>query len=82
MRLKLFALAIASGFLAIWPLAAYAQTGTADASAAPLRVAVKVVAPFVMRDGDNWVGFSIDLWRAIAGRRGWTYSLDAFTAYG
>jgi ABC-type amino acid transport substrate-binding protein len=78
LRLKLVGLVIASVFLVIWPHSGYAQTAAptplADASAAPLRVAVKVVAPFVMRDGDNWVGFSIDLWRAIAGRRGWTYS--------
>jgi ABC-type amino acid transport substrate-binding protein len=29
-----------------------------------------------MGDGTNWTGFSIDLWREIAQRRGWTYSLE------
>ncbi len=38
---------------------------------------VKPVPPFVMQDGNNWTGFSIDLWREIAQRRGWTYSLQA-----
>jgi ABC-type amino acid transport substrate-binding protein len=73
--LKLVALVIASLVLVSAHHTAFAQSGTPDASAQPLRVAVKEVAPFVMRDGDNWVGFSIDLWRAIAERRGWTYAL-------
>jgi ABC-type amino acid transport substrate-binding protein len=53
---------------------AVTPTPVATSSAPALRVAVKTVAPFVMHDGDSWVGFSIDLWSAIAQRRGWTYS--------
>jgi ABC-type amino acid transport substrate-binding protein len=59
-------------------LCAEAQALTPTPDARPpdseVRVAVKPVAPFVMQDGDNWVGFSIDLWREIAQRRGWRYA--------
>ena len=44
------------------------------AAGPPLRVAVKPVPPFVMQDGESWTGFSIDLWRAVAQRRAWTYA--------
>ncbi len=60
-------------------LTADAQTlsPTPGASASPtLRVAVKSVPPFVIQDDGNWTGFSIDLWRSIAQRRGWTYTLQ------
>jgi ABC-type amino acid transport substrate-binding protein len=77
--MKLVVLALAS-IIALLTTghAAHAQevvpTPAADGSGPALRVVVKTVPPFVMQDGDNWVGFSIDLWRAIAQRRGWTYS--------
>jgi polar amino acid transport system substrate-binding protein len=31
-----------------------------------LRVAVKPIAPFVLKQGAEWTGFSIDLWNALA----------------
>jgi polar amino acid transport system substrate-binding protein len=31
-----------------------------------IRVAVKPIAPFVLKQGTEWTGFSIDLWNAIA----------------
>ena len=50
--------------------------GTAFASAArleqaqprPLRVAISPIVPFAFHQGDQWTGFSIDLWDAIARR--------------
>ncbi len=54
---------------------AIAPAPSTSAPAPSLRVAVKPVAPFVMQDGNAWSGFSIDLWRLIALRRGWTYTL-------
>ena len=50
----------------------HAQTG--DTSTAPLHVGITEVPPFVIADGNgDWEGISIDLWRAIADRQGWTY---------
>ncbi len=63
-------------FAVLWCVIATLSTCfTVDAQTPTLRVVVKPVAPFVMQDGDDWSGFSIDLWRAIAQRRGWAYSL-------
>jgi polar amino acid transport system substrate-binding protein len=50
--------------------------GTAFAGAArleqvqprPLRVAISPIVPFAFHQGDEWTGFSIDLWDAIARR--------------
>jgi ABC-type amino acid transport substrate-binding protein len=33
---------------------------------APLKVAIKPIEPFVMQDGDRFVGYSIDLWEELA----------------
>src|SRR5215471_9190662 len=56
-------------------MAVAAQSLPTPAAPGPtLRVAVKPVPPFAMRDGDSWSGFSIDLWRAIAQRRGWAFT--------
>jgi ABC-type amino acid transport substrate-binding protein len=56
-------------------MAVAAQSLPTPAAPGPtLRVAVKPVPPFAMQDGDGWSGFSIDLWRAIAQRRGWVYA--------
>jgi polar amino acid transport system substrate-binding protein len=51
-------------------LATWAVFWQTPASAAPdrLRVATKPLEPFVIRQGDGWIGFSIDLWNAIAQR--------------
>ncbi len=47
------------------------QIGPIDASDAkqdqePLRVATKVIEPFVFKDGDRLTGFSIDLWEEVS----------------
>ncbi len=47
-------------------LAMPARTGFARR--APLKVVIKPLPPFVVFDGDNNAGFSIDLWREIAKR--------------
>ncbi|MGE3855539.1 MAG: transporter substrate-binding domain-containing protein [Dehalococcoidia bacterium] len=38
----------------------------------PLRVAIKPLDPFVVKTGDRYSGFSIELWDEIARRNGWT----------
>jgi polar amino acid transport system substrate-binding protein len=38
-----------------------------------LRVAISPVSPFAFHKGEEWTGFSIDLWDAIAKRLGVTY---------
>jgi ABC-type amino acid transport substrate-binding protein len=43
------------------PARAQLQTGR-------LRVATKPLEPFVVKEGDQWAGFSVDLWNAIAQR--------------
>ncbi len=42
----------------------------------PLRVSTRVVAPFVVQDGDRLSGFSIDLWAEIARGMGAEYALN------
>lgn len=32
----------------------------------PVKVAIKLIAPFVMQEGDRFVGYSIDLWEELA----------------
>ena len=41
------------------------------AQASSLKVAIKPLTPFVMKTGDGYDGFSIDLWNEIARRNGW-----------
>src|SRR5437588_802220 len=60
---------------AAWVLAtcgapARAQRPAPLSPGATLKVATRVVPPFVMKDGDKLSGFSIDLWNAIAGHAG------------
>ncbi len=45
------------------------------AQAPELRVAIKPLVPFVIKQDDALTGFSIDLWREIAARNGWKYRL-------
>lgn len=47
--------------------------GPAAQSGATLRVVTKPIEPFVIKEGDHWVGFSIDLWDEIARRLGVPY---------
>lgn len=46
--------------VALLPISSGAQT-TGD-----LRVVTRAVTPFVMKDGDTYSGFSVDLWQAVA----------------
>jgi polar amino acid transport system substrate-binding protein len=63
---SLAALMVAAAFLA-WAVvprvSARAQLQTGH-----LRVAIKPLEPFVFKQGDQWAGFSIDLWNAVAQR--------------
>lgn len=56
-------------------LVLFGGTGAAQAQASPptaapraVRVATRVIAPFVVRTGDRYSGFSIELWEEIAKR--------------
>ena len=40
-------------------------------SARTLKVAIKPLTPFVMKQGETYAGFSIDLWKAIAQHNNW-----------
>ncbi|MBV9354316.1 MAG: transporter substrate-binding domain-containing protein [Chloroflexi bacterium] len=77
-RLTVVGLTCAIVVLSAGPTAgAQSVTATPPTSGSPtLRVVVKPVPPFVMQNGTDWTGFSIDLWREIAQRRGWTYALQ------
>jgi polar amino acid transport system substrate-binding protein len=59
------------------PAAASAGEVGRDADGAPgstLKVGVKPLDPFVTRTGDQYHGFSIDLWNEIARRNSWQTS--------
>jgi polar amino acid transport system substrate-binding protein len=47
--------------------------GGSQVQADHLRVAISPVSPFAFHKGDEWTGFSIDLWDAIAKRLGVSY---------
>jgi ABC-type amino acid transport substrate-binding protein len=57
--------------------AASADTTTLGADGAPggtIKVGIKPLDPFVTRNGDQYYGFSIDLWNEIARRNSWQTS--------
>ncbi|MGH3573655.1 MAG: transporter substrate-binding domain-containing protein [Pseudonocardiaceae bacterium] len=57
--------------------AAFADTTRRDADGAPgstIKVGIKPLDPFVTRNGDQYHGFSIDLWNEIARRNSWQTS--------
>jgi polar amino acid transport system substrate-binding protein len=54
--------------VAAWVVVAQAPARAAATEFGHLRVATKPLEPFVMKQGDQWVGFSIDLWNALAQR--------------
>ena len=54
-------------------LTAAVMPGPAVQSGGPLRVVTKPIEPFVIKQGDHWTGFSIDLWDEIARRLGVSY---------
>jgi polar amino acid transport system substrate-binding protein len=51
-----------------WSGATPAQAPSAQALSAQLRVVTTLVPPFVMKQGDRFTGFSIDLWEEVARR--------------
>jgi polar amino acid transport system substrate-binding protein len=52
---------------------AYAQTPTPPAPGSRLQVLTLMTEPFVMKQGDQFTGFSVDLWDALAKRLGDDY---------
>jgi len=54
------------------PMIARAQTPT-PAPPNPMQVLTLAVEPFVMKQGDSFTGFSVDLWDALAKRLGYDY---------
>ncbi|MBV8997229.1 MAG: transporter substrate-binding domain-containing protein [Pseudonocardiales bacterium] len=57
--------------------AAAADTTRRDADGAPgstIKVGIKPLDPFVTKNGDQYHGFSIDLWKEIARRNSWQTS--------
>ncbi len=65
MKKQTFWVALVITALILMGLPAAAQDNDSTSSA-PLQVAIKVFEPFVMKTGDTWTGFSIDLWEDIA----------------
>jgi len=72
-RSGVWGLSLVLALAAVSPSPALAQ-----ADAAKLRVATRIVAPFVMREGDHFAGFSIDLWNAIADEAGLQFNYAEF----
>ena len=58
MRFGLIVLLVVASYSTV-----YAQTG--------LRVAIKPLTPFVLTNGSQFQGYSIDLWNSIASKNGW-----------
>ena len=59
------------------PVVASADTTRWDADGAPgstIKVGIKPLDPFVTRNGDQYYGFSIDLWNEIVRRNSWQTS--------
>jgi polar amino acid transport system substrate-binding protein len=54
--------------LLAWAVVSGASDLRVQAQSGRLRVATKPLEPFVVKKGDRWAGFSIDLWDAIARR--------------
>lgn len=65
MRKQLFWCYLLIGVFIFAGLPVFAQD-TEDITDDRLTVAIKVFEPFVMKDGDTWTGFSIELWEDIA----------------
>jgi polar amino acid transport system substrate-binding protein len=73
LRCLLSGLLLALSALVVLPAMAQTQTppsATAAVAQDPLKVAIRVIPPFVMPDGDKFTGFSIDLWQALSNTMG------------
>ncbi len=64
-------------FRAGW-LALVFLLGLLPVSAAPLRVAVAGVEPFVMSEDGVWSGLSVDIWEKVAALNDWEYQLVGY----
>lgn len=60
------ALAAAAWFALFSFLPLAAQTAPPDPALKPVKVATRLIAPFVLKEDDRHTGFSIELWTAIA----------------
>lgn len=68
---KIHRLLLLSVLFALLVLMGLQLTPTRAQSPKTLRVAIKPLTPFVMKQGEGYIGFSIELWNAIALRNGW-----------
>ena len=71
------------GKLALWRsiglaalISGSAMAGSAHDAPERITVGTRVVAPFVMQEGDRLVGFSVDLWKEVAERAGLETQFD------
>jgi polar amino acid transport system substrate-binding protein len=69
--MKIHRLFLLSVLFALLVLMGLQLTPSRAQSNQTLRVAIKPLTPFVMKQGEAYTGFSIDLWNAIAQRNHW-----------
>ncbi len=67
-RVCLVAAVMVAALLLVWAVAPRVSARAAQLQTGHLRVATKPLEPFVFKQGDQWAGFSIDLWNVIAQR--------------
>lgn len=61
-----------------WTAAFFLLAVIFSASAAPLRVAVAGVEPFVKSEDGIWSGLSVDIWEKVAAMNNWDYKYTGF----
>ena len=64
--IKLLKARLAATFLVLTFFAAAPAPAQSPAPEQTLKVATRVIAPFVVQEGNGLTGFSVDLWRALA----------------
>jgi polar amino acid transport system substrate-binding protein len=69
-RIHFLSAMMVAGLLLAWAAVPSPAARAAQVQIGRLRVATKVLEPFVFKQGDQWAGFSIDLWNTIAQRLG------------
>jgi polar amino acid transport system substrate-binding protein len=65
-------------FRAGWAALVVFLAGLISTSAAPLRVAVAGVEPFVISTEGIWSGLSVDIWQKVAAMNNWDYEFVAY----
>ncbi|MDQ2790533.1 MAG: transporter substrate-binding domain-containing protein, partial [Actinomycetota bacterium] len=76
-RTRRWAAVVGVGLILIVAGASATAADTTDADGVPgsaIKVGIKPLDPFVTRNGDQYHGFSIDLWNEIARRNSWQTS--------